>query len=70
MHLQYPTLLHPSAAISKHSVIGVGSVVMAGAVVNICAKIGAFAIINTSASIDHDCILGDFVHVSPSLLPF
>jgi acetyltransferase EpsM len=36
------------------------SVIQAG------AAIGSHCIINTSASIDHDCVLADFVHVSPN----
>ncbi len=44
--------------------IGEGTVVMAGAVVNPGAIIGKGCIINTCSSIDHDCKIGDFVHVS------
>ena len=38
---------------------------MAGAVVNACAQVGDFVIVNTLASVDHDCRLADGVHVSP-----
>lgn len=41
-----------------------GSVVLAGAVVNPAARIGAGVIVNTSVVIEHDCVLGDFAHVS------
>ena len=64
--LTYPVLIHPSATISKRSVINYGSVVMAGVSVNSNASIGKHCIINTNASIDHDCILEDFVHISPN----
>jgi len=59
------SLIHPQAVISRHSVIGIGSVVMAGVVVNIDSRIGLGAILNTGCSVDHDNILGDFVHLSP-----
>lgn len=59
------SLIHPQAVISRHSVIGVGSVVMAGVVVNIDSRIGPGAILNTGCSVDHDNLLGDFVHLSP-----
>ncbi len=39
---------------------------MAGVSVNVHTKIGNHCIINTNASIDHDCVLEDFVHVSPN----
>ena len=58
--------IHPKAIISKRSCFGDGTVVMAGAVVNPGVTIGKHCIINTCASIDHDCILGDFVHISPN----
>jgi sugar O-acyltransferase (sialic acid O-acetyltransferase NeuD family) len=37
---------------------------MAGAVVNPYTEIGQGCIINTCASVDHDCRIGDYVHVS------
>jgi sugar O-acyltransferase (sialic acid O-acetyltransferase NeuD family) len=58
-------VVHPAATISGYAVLGVGSVVMAGAVVNVDAHIGQAVIINTGATIDHDCWLGDGVHICP-----
>ena len=63
----FATAVHPSAIIAKKVVIGNGSVVMAGVVVNNYTRIGAFCIINTSASIDHDCYLEDYSSVAPSV---
>ena len=59
------TLIHPSATVSPHAIIGVGSVICAGTVVGPFARLGRGCIINTSASVDHDCTLGDGVHLSP-----
>ena len=58
------SLVHPSAAISRHAVLGRGTVVMPGAVVGPDVRIGAGVIVNTSASIDHDCVVGDYAHIS------
>lgn len=58
------TLVHPSAVVSRHAVLGAGTVVMPGAVIGPSVSIGVGGIVNTSASIDHDCRLSDFVHVS------
>ncbi len=60
-----PTLVHPSAVVSRYTVLGAGSVLFAGAVVNVDCRIGMGAIINTGATVDHDCVLGNAVHVSP-----
>lgn len=60
----FPVLIHPSAVIADDVTIDEGSVVMAGVVVNPGARIGRGAIINTCSSVDHDCVIGDFVHIS------
>lgn len=60
----FPILIHPTAVIADDVVIGEGSVVMAGAVINPGALLGKGIIVNTSSSIDHDCALSDYVHVS------
>ncbi|PKM35509.1 MAG: acetyltransferase [Gammaproteobacteria bacterium HGW-Gammaproteobacteria-10] len=59
------TIIHPSAEVSRYAKLGGGSVVFAGAVVNVDVVTGQAAIINTGATIDHDCCLGDGVHISP-----
>nr|WP_275660900.1 acetyltransferase [Vibrio brasiliensis] len=60
-----PTLIHPTAIVSKYSEVGDGSVIMAGVVINPFSTIGPSCIINTSAIIDHDCVLAEGVHISP-----
>jgi sugar O-acyltransferase (sialic acid O-acetyltransferase NeuD family) len=62
----YGIVKHPAASISKRSLLGEGSVVMAGVCINTNTTIGKHCIINTSSTIDHDCIIEDFVHVAPS----
>ncbi len=59
------TLIHPAASVSPHALLGEGSVVFAGAVLNVDAQVGPGAILNTGCSVDHDCHLGEAVHVSP-----
>ena len=59
------TLVHPSATIGSRVTIGPGSVVMQGCVVNNNTSIGAGVILNTMSSVDHDCIVMDFCHISP-----
>lgn len=59
------TAIHPSAQIATDTHIGIGSVVMANAVINPSTKIGQHCIINTAASVDHDCLIDDFVSLAP-----
>lgn len=61
------SLIHPSAYVSQHTVIGNGVVIFAKAVINIGSKISDGCIINTAATIDHDCTLQSAVHVSPGV---
>ena len=60
-----PSIIHPSAVVSRYAKINDGSVICAGVVVNADSNIGFGSILNTACSIDHDCILGEAVHVSP-----
>ena len=60
----FPVLIHPSAVVAEDAAIGAGTVVMAGAVINPGAVLGKGCIVNTSSSVDHDCRIGDYVHVS------
>ncbi len=62
-----PVLIHPEAVIGREVEIGVGTVIMAGVVVNCCTTIGKGCIINTGATIDHDNVCEDYVHISPGV---
>ena len=58
-------LRHPAAYIANNVFIGKGSVVFAGAIIQPETSIGVSCIVNTAATIDHDCLLKDGVHVAP-----
>lgn len=60
----FPSLVHPNAVVSRDAVLADGVQVMAGAVIQSGARIGGGAIVNTRAGVDHDCTIGQFVHVS------
>lgn len=66
LKVNYTKALHPKAIISKFASIDVGTVVMAGAIINPDVKIGKHCIINSGAIIEHDCFIDDFVHISPN----
>lgn len=62
---QYICAIHPSAIISPKAIIGDGTVVMQGSIIQTGSRIGRHCIINTGASVDHDCEIEDFVHIAP-----
>ncbi|WP_286263320.1 acetyltransferase [Thalassotalea atypica] len=59
------SIIHPSAQVSSYSTIGQGTVIFANAVINCSTELGIANIINTSATVDHDCKIGDGSHVCP-----
>lgn len=63
----FETLIHYSAFVSRFSDLGEGTVVMPQACVNAEVKIGKHCIINTASVIEHDCLIEDYVHISPSV---
>lgn len=58
-------ITHASSVISPSAVIGTGSVVLQGVMIQTFVKIGSYVILNTRSSIDHDSEIGDFVHIAP-----
>lgn len=58
---------HPFAVIGRECDLGEGSHVMAGAVLQNRTRIGDNAVINTCASLDHDCVLDAHVFISPGV---
>lgn len=59
-----PIIISPRAYVSKHTVIGEGSIVMHDSLVNAGAKVGNNCIINTKALLEHDSIVEDNCHIS------
>jgi sugar O-acyltransferase (sialic acid O-acetyltransferase NeuD family) len=63
--LQAYTAIHRTAFVANNAIIGEGVQILANS--NVCARVrmGKYCIINTAASIDHESILGDNVHIGP-----
>ena len=57
--------IHPSAVISSSVKMGDGIMIAANATLNPLVQLGRGVICNTSTSIDHECIIGDFCHIAP-----
>jgi UDP-perosamine 4-acetyltransferase len=55
----------PRAHVAESVRLGAGISVMAGTVVNAYTTLGNGVILNTGATVDHDCVLEPFVHIAP-----
>lgn len=64
LDLDWISVVHPWAWVDPGATIGPGTVVFAGAIVQSNARIGSHVILNTRASVDHDCVVGDYVHIA------
>jgi sugar O-acyltransferase (sialic acid O-acetyltransferase NeuD family) len=57
---RFANAVHASALISRHASLGVGTMILHRSIIQ-----GSHVIINTGAQVDHDCTVGNFVHVAP-----
>lgn len=60
----FPIIIAPTSHVSSHAIVGKGTIVMHGAIVNAAAKVGENCIINTRALIEHDATVEDHCHIS------
>jgi len=58
-------LVHPLASVCRTASLGAGTQVLAQAVVASDTRIGEACIINHRAAADHECVLGDGIHIAP-----
>ena len=63
---QLASLVSPFTILSPTATIGEGTLVFSGSVVQAGAVIGRAVILNTGASIDHECVIEDHVHIAPN----
>lgn len=61
---KFPSIISPRSYVSKHSYIGMGTIIMHNVVVNSNVSLGNNCIINTKSLIEHDCEISDHCHIS------
>lgn len=57
--------IHPSAFVASSAHVGSGSQVLAKAAVCADVSLGEACIVNTAASVDHESVIADGVHIGP-----
>lgn len=62
------SVIHPTCYYSNDVVMGEGAQLLARSIVLTGTRIGFNTIINTAASIDHDCDIGNHVHIAPGVV--
>lgn len=63
-----PTLIHPTAFVSKSSIIGSGTVVEPNATINSNSFVGVGCIISAGAIIDHNAFIEEFCHINAGVV--
>lgn len=64
LYANLPIIISPSAIVSKHAIIGNGTIIMHSVNVNAGTKISNNCILNTGCNIEHDVEIGDNSHIS------
>jgi sugar O-acyltransferase (sialic acid O-acetyltransferase NeuD family) len=59
------TVTHPTSYVAASARLGIGSQILAGTIIGADVDIGDACVVNTAASIDHECRIGDGVHIAP-----
>lgn len=63
----FPAICSPHAIINEAVVLGAGTAVLDGVIVNSGVEIGNACILNTHCTIEHDCLIGENVHIAPGV---
>lgn len=61
---QMPTLVHPTATVSRRATLGSGVLVMQNAVVSADAVVGDASLLNVACYVAHDCHVGHAAHLA------
>lgn len=65
---QFVSIISPLATIGSFDVsVGVGTTILPGAILSNGTRLGKGCIVYYNSIITHDCIIGDFVEISPSV---
>ncbi|NQW49408.1 MAG: acetyltransferase [Planctomycetes bacterium] len=65
MGFRFASVIHPTARISRRSIIGDGSIISSGVQIATNTRIGRHALINRGALIGHDIVTGECISVGP-----
>lgn len=64
LNFDLPVIISPRAHVSKHSVIGEGTIIMHDVLINSNVQVGTNCIINSKVLIEHDSVIKNNCHIS------
>jgi sugar O-acyltransferase (sialic acid O-acetyltransferase NeuD family) len=59
-----PVIVSPKAYVSPHAKLGIGTIVMHGAIINAGVVVGQNCIINSQSLVEHDVVIADHCHIA------
>jgi sugar O-acyltransferase (sialic acid O-acetyltransferase NeuD family) len=65
--INFATVVHPKAHVSRFAQVEGGAILLAGCVVNPSASVGRHAVLWTNSIAEHDCRLADFTTLCPGV---
>ena len=65
LELEFPAIVHPSAVVSRHAVLGRGALVGPGNVLSVNVHLEAFVTVNTACTLGHDARVGRYATLLP-----
>ena len=63
--VRFTSVRHPAALVSPYAEVGEGAILAPFAVVTTQTRLGRHVLLNTNASVAHDCDIADYVTVAP-----
>lgn len=64
---KFTTLIHPTAQVGLHSIIGKGSVICANSIITCNVNLGNYSQINLATTIGHDVTVGEYFTTAPQV---
>ena len=65
--LNFCSVIHPEARIASKVEVGSGCFIAIGGTVAVGVRLGAHVLVNTNASVDHNCVIGEYVSIAPNV---
>ncbi|MHC1747904.1 MAG: acetyltransferase [Cellulosilyticaceae bacterium] len=62
---KFPNIIDETAILASHIRIGEGNFIGKGVIVNASTQISNSCILNTGCVVEHDCFIGECVHIAP-----